>query len=158
MGTSGESPLTIKTFTPTGGVTAPIVVTRVITTANQTGSNPSACERGKKIGMVTTRKPNASIRQPPTRYISSTTTRMASLGTFSDAAQSASSKGSRVTVKNLPKITAPVINMTTIAEVLIVSVIAFANPCFDSFLLVRPIRKAPKDPAAPASVGVNHPA
>src|SRR5690606_22183213 len=38
IGTSGDRPLTMKTFTPAGGVTAPIVVTMVSTIVNQIGS------------------------------------------------------------------------------------------------------------------------
>ena len=110
------------------------------------------------MGMVTTRNPRPSIRQPPTRYIEKTTIRIKIFGRLSKIAHSASSKGSRVMVRKRPNMTAPVIMRTTIAEIRVVSVKARMNFSFENFLLLNPMISAPKDPAAPASVGVNHPA
>ncbi len=62
---SGASALTTNILTPTGGVIAPMVVTIVMMMANQTGSKPRAFHNEKKIGMVSTRNPRASTKQPP---------------------------------------------------------------------------------------------
>ena len=64
-GISGASALTTYILTPTGGVIAPIVVTMVKIIAYHIGLNPRAIPRGKKIGMVSTKNPKASTKQPP---------------------------------------------------------------------------------------------
>ena len=65
MAISGANALTTYILTPTGGVIAPIVVTMVKIIAYHTGSKPRAIPNGKKIGIVSTRNPRASITQPP---------------------------------------------------------------------------------------------
>lgn len=62
---SGANALTTYMLTPTGGVIAPNVVTIVRIMEYQIGSKPRAIPRGKKIGIVSTRNPRASITQPP---------------------------------------------------------------------------------------------
>ena len=62
---SGANALTTYILTPTGGVIAPNVVTIVRIIEYHTGSKPRAIPRGKKIGIVSTRNPRASIIQPP---------------------------------------------------------------------------------------------
>ena len=65
MSISGANALTTYKLTPTGGVIAPSVVTKVRMIPYHMGSKPSAIPRGKKMGMVSTRNPRASITQPP---------------------------------------------------------------------------------------------
>ena len=62
---SGAKALTTYILTPTGGVIAPNVVTIVKIMEYHTGSKPRAIPSGKKIGIVSTRNPRASITQPP---------------------------------------------------------------------------------------------
>ena len=64
---SGASALTTYIFTPTGGVIAPMVVTMVMIIEYQIGSKPNAFPNGKKMGIVRTKNPSASIKQPPIR-------------------------------------------------------------------------------------------
>ena len=64
-GISGASALTTYILTPTGGVIAPIVVIIVSIIEYHIGSKPRAIPNGKKIGMVSTKNPRASIKQPP---------------------------------------------------------------------------------------------
>ena len=64
---SGANALTTYILTPTGGVIAPSVVTIVKTIEYHTGSKPRAIPNGKKIGIVSTRNPRASITHPPTK-------------------------------------------------------------------------------------------
>ena len=75
-GISGANALTTYILTPTGGVIAPIVVTMVRMIAYHIGSKPRASPNGKKIGMVSTRNPKASTKQPPIKYINNTTAKM----------------------------------------------------------------------------------
>ena len=65
MAISGANALTTYILTPTGGVIAPTVVTIVKIIAYHIGSKPTAIPSGKKIGIVSTRNPTASITQPP---------------------------------------------------------------------------------------------
>ena len=62
---SGANALTTYILTPTGGVIAPNVVTIVRIMEYHMGSKPRAIPSGKKIGIVSTRNPRASITQPP---------------------------------------------------------------------------------------------
>ena len=64
---SGAKAFTTYILTPTGGVIAPMVVTMVKMMAYHMGSNPRAIPKGKKIGIVNTRNPRESIKQPPIR-------------------------------------------------------------------------------------------
>ena len=73
---SGANAFTTYILTPTGGVIAPNVVTIVKIIEYHTGSNPRAIPSGKKIGIVSTRNPRASITQPPIRYIPNTNARI----------------------------------------------------------------------------------
>ena len=65
MAISGANALTTYILTPTGGVIAPTVVTIVKIIEYHIGSKPRAIPSGKKIGIVSTRNPRASITQPP---------------------------------------------------------------------------------------------
>jgi hypothetical protein len=62
---SGANALTTYILIPTGGVIAPIVVTMVMMMEYQITLKPRALPSGKKIGIVSTRKPRASTKQPP---------------------------------------------------------------------------------------------
>jgi hypothetical protein len=77
--------------------------------------------------------------------------------TGSAEAHSASSKGRRDTVRKRPKSTAPVISSTTMAEMRTLSTMDWTMPLKSRLRCTRPIARAPKAPAAPASVGVNQP-
>ena len=66
-GISGAKALTTYILTPTGGVIAPIVVTMVRMIEYQIGSKSRAIPNGKKIGIVNTRNPRESMKQPPMR-------------------------------------------------------------------------------------------
>ena len=65
MPISGANAFTTYILTPTGGVIAPSVVTIVKIIPYHIGSKPSAIPSGKKIGIVSTRNPRASITHPP---------------------------------------------------------------------------------------------
>ena len=62
---SGDNAFTTYILTPTGGVIAPIVVTIVRIIEYHTGSKPNAIPNGKKIGIVSTKNPSESMKQPP---------------------------------------------------------------------------------------------
>ena len=48
-------------------VTAPMVVTTVMTSENHIGSEPMACASGKKMGRVMSSRARASMSMPPTK-------------------------------------------------------------------------------------------
>ena len=73
---SGANALTMYILTPTGGVYPPIVVTTVKIIEYHMGSKPRAIPSGKKMGIVSTKKPRASIIQPPSRYMNNTTAKI----------------------------------------------------------------------------------
>ena len=64
--TSGATALITKTLTPSGGVIAPVSPSIQIITPNQIGSYPREKTTGAVMGIVSTNRPNESIKQPPT--------------------------------------------------------------------------------------------
>ena len=109
------------------------------------------------MGIVSMTIPNASIKQPPTRYIKMMIPIMACLGSGKAATQSAKSKGSRVTAMKCPKITAPVTMIITIQLICVVPIRDWRNPSQVSCFLSKAITRVKKAPMAPASVGVKMP-
>src|SRR5699024_1473801 len=100
--TQSDTPAVINKFIPTGGVIAPIVVTKVTTTVNQIGSYPSACTNGNIKGILMTRNPRASMTAPPTRYITTIIITMKTGAISSCLTHPSTSNGNRVALKKFP--------------------------------------------------------
>ncbi len=129
----------------------------VIIIENQIGSKPSAIPRGKNIGIVRTRNPKESIKQPPTKYMNRINARTIYGDTGSPAAKSAIMKGRRVTARKRPKMIAPVTSTKTKQEIFKVSRIDFTIPAQVSLPATAVITRVRNTPTAPASVGVKIP-
>ncbi|GAI76299.1 unnamed protein product, partial [marine sediment metagenome] len=156
-GISGANALITYMLTPTGGVIAPIVVIIVKIIAYHIGSKPRAIPSGKKIGIVSTRNPKESIKQPPIKYINNTIAKMTKGDTGSEAAKFATINGSLVTARKRPKIMAPVTRTKTMHDIFKVSVKELISPFQVSLRVAIVTINVQKTPTASASVGVNKP-
>ena len=67
IGTSGTMPLTMNTFSPTGGLRIPIWMMSTATTPNQIMSTPSALSTGITTGSVRISMEMSSMKVPSSR-------------------------------------------------------------------------------------------